>query len=650
MTEHNIIHGVSLAGETDIYLFREGGHARIYNFLGSHVLIHEGTAGVLFAVWAPNAESVSVIGDFNKWNCNTHKLAPRWDSSGIWEGFVPGVPDFSCYKYSLLTKNGERIEKADPLALSCECSPGNASKVLPPSSHIWRDEEWMVSRAEKNKPNMPQSIYEIHAGSWRRDEHNRPISWLGLAEELPSYLVENGFTHVEFLPVMEHPFYASWGYQLTGYFAPTSRYGTPEDFMIMIESLHRAGISVILDWVPSHFATDSFGLGRFDGTAIYECSDPRKGFHPDWKSYIFDYGRGEVKSFLISSARFWLDRYHIDGLRVDGVASMLYLDYSRKEGEWTPNIYGGKENIEAIDFLKKLNETLYMDYPAAQTTAEESTSWAMVSKPTWLGGLGFGYKWNMGWMNDILKYMGRDPVFRQYHHTSLTFGMWYAYSENFVLPLSHDEVVHGKGSLWSRMPGDKWQKGANLRLLMAWMIGHPGKKLLFMGGEFGQEREWNHDASLDWHLLEEKRHNDIHLWFKDLNNFYKKTRALWQYDYNRSGFEWIDCGDAAASVVSFLRRDSDGTDVIFIYNFTPVVRNKYRIGVPAGGEWIEVLNSDSVCYGGSNIGNLGRIKSEAVSYHGRAYSVQLSLPPLAVLVLMRGENDTSSAVLGDKGV
>ena len=648
MADKNVIHGVSLAGETDIYLFREGSHTRIYDFLGSHAMEHEGTEGVLFAVWAPNAQEVSVIGDFNGWNRESHKLAPREDSSGIWEGFVPGVPLYSCYKYSIAAKNGELLEKADPLAAFCECPPNSASRVMPISMHIWHDEEWMASRSEINKTDRPQSVYEIHAGSWRRDENNKPISWLGLAEELPPYLVENGFTHVEFMPVMEHPYYASWGYQLTGYFAPTARYGTPDDFMIMVESLHRAGIAVILDWVPSHFATDSFGLGRFDGTPLYESSDSRKGFHPDWKSYVFDYGRGEVRSFLISSARFWLDRYHVDGIRVDAVASMLYLDYSRRQGEWSPNIYGGKENLEAVDFLKKLNEALYMDYPAVQTTAEESTSWAMVSKPTWLGGLGFGYKWNMGWMHDILKYMGRDPIFRQYHHTSLTFGMWYAYSENFVLPLSHDEVVHGKGSLWSRTPGDMWQKSANLRLLFAWMIGHPGKKLIFMGGEFGQEREWNHDESLDWHLLKEKRHEDLHLWFKDLNKFYKKTKALWQNDYNRAGFEWIDCGDAAASIVSFLRKDSDGTDIIFIYNFTPVVRTKYRIGVPAGGTWAEVLNSDASCYGGSNIGNLGRIKSDPVSYHGRAYSLMLSLPPLAVLVLMRAQEGPALPISDNK--
>ncbi|MDO5562758.1 MAG: 1,4-alpha-glucan branching protein GlgB, partial [Synergistaceae bacterium] len=451
-----IVHGVSLAGETDIYLFKEGSHSRLYEFLGAHAHEHDGVSGILFAVWAPNADQVSVVGDFNGWNCEEHQLSPRWDSSGIWEGFVPDVPQYSCYKYSILTKGGDRIEKEDPFALYSEVPPHTASKVYS-AAHEWHDEKWMSTRGENNGRKAPQSIYELHAGSWRRSLDNSPLSWIDMAEELPRYLADNGFTHVEFMPVMEHPFYGSWGYQITGYFAPTSRYGTPEDFMVLIEALHRAEIGVILDWVPSHFPSDAFGLGRFDGTALYEHEDPRKGFHPDWKSYIFNYGRNEVRSFLLSSARFWLDRYHADGLRVDAVASMLYLDYSRKDGEWMPNIYGGRENLEAIDFLKKLNESVYMDFPNAQTTAEESTAWPMVSRPTWLGGLGFGYKWNMGWMNDVLKYMSRDPIFRQYHHNSLTFGMWYAYSESFVLPLSHDEVVHGKGSLWGKMPGDSWQ-------------------------------------------------------------------------------------------------------------------------------------------------------------------------------------------------
>lgn len=628
----NIVHGVSLAGETDIYLFKEGSHSRLYEFLGAHALEHDGVSGVLFAVWAPNAEDVSVVGDFNGWDCGEHRLSPRWDSSGIWEGFVPDVQEYSCYKYSILTKSGERVEKEDPFAFFAEVPPRTASKVYS-LSHEWNDDRWMSERGKKNGRKSPQSIYEIHAGSWRRSPDNSMLTWIDLAEELPRYLTDNGFTHVEFMPVMEHPFYGSWGYQITGYFAPTSRYGTPDDFMVLVEALHRAGIGVILDWVPSHFPTDAFGLGRFDGTALYEHEDPRKGFHPDWKSYIFNYGRNEVKSFLLSSARFWLDKYHADGLRVDAVASMLYLDYSRKAGEWIPNIYGGRENIEAIDFLKKLNESVYMDFPDAQTTAEESTAWPMVSRPTWLGGLGFGYKWNMGWMNDVLKYMSRDPIFRQYHHNSLTFGMWYAYSESFVLPLSHDEVVHGKGSLWGKMPGDAWQKAANLRLLFGWMFGHPGKKLVFMGGEFGQEREWNHDYSLDWHICEDPLHSGMALWFHDINNFYKAAPALWEQDYDQSGFEWIDCDDAASSVISFLRRDASGRDVVMIYNFTPVMRTGYAIGVPKGGEWRESLNSDASCYGGSNIGNFGEIIAGSVPRHGRPYSITVTLPPLACLVL-----------------
>lgn len=637
--ESSVIHGLSLAGETDIYLFREGSHCRLYNFLGAHRMSHQGKNGVLFSVWAPNAAEVSVMGDFNAWNRESHILAPRWDSSGIWEGFVADVPDRSSYKYSITTDKGEILDKGDPFAFLWETPPDTASKICPESSYKWSDSEWMSLRGEKNSLSSPQSIYEIHAGSWRRTEENGYLSWLGLAEELPPYLVENGFTHVEFLPVMEHPFYGSWGYQTTGYFAPTARYGSPDDFRKLIDALHKAGVGVILDWVPSHFPADAFGLAKFDGTALFEHEDPRKGFHPDWKSCIFNYGRNEVRSFLLSSAHFWLDMYHIDGLRVDAVASMLYLDYSRKDGEWIPNQYGGNENIEAIDFLKKLNETIYMEYPDVQVTAEESTSWPMVSRPTWLGGLGFGFKWNMGWMNDILQYMSRDPVFRQYHHNKLTFGMWYAYSESFVLPLSHDEVVYGKGSLWGKMPGDSWQKAANLRLLFGWMMGHPGKKLLFMGDEFGQEREWNHNISLDWHVLEDDLHKGVLLWFKDINNFYKKTPQLWEQDYDPAGFEWIDSGDLSSSVVSFLRRAKNGMEAIFIGNFTPVARNGYRIGVPRDTVWREALNSDSSLYGGSNIGNMGEIKAEKISFHGRQYSIVATLPPLSCLVLLPEDAD-----------
>lgn len=626
------VHGVSLLGEVDIYLFREGNHARLYEVLGAHMMENAGEAGVLFSVWAPNAVSVSVIGDFNGWDSGAHELAPRWDSSGIWEGFIPGVPAHSLYKFSLLTQGGERLEKGDPFARFWETPPGTASVVCPPDGYEWRDAEWMATRGSNAAADRPQSVYEVHAGSWSRTGDGCFPGWLGLAGGLTPYLTENGFTHVEFLPVMEHPFYGSWGYQTTGYFAPTARYGSPDDLRTLIDTLHRAGIGVILDWVPSHFPGDAHGLRKFDGTFLYEHEDPRKGFHPDWKTYIFNYGRGEVRSFLLSSARFWIEKFHADGLRVDAVASMLYLNYSRKSGEWLPNAFGGVENIEAVDFLRKMNETLYLDFPGIQTVAEESTSWPKVSGPVYQGGLGFGYKWNMGWMHDVLLYMGKDPVFRRYHQNSLTFGMWYAYSENFVLPLSHDEVVYGKGSLWGKMPGDAWQKAANLRLLYGWMFGHPGKKLLFMGGEFGQEGEWRHDGSLDWHLLGDGLHDGVLRWYRDINKFYRDTPALWELDNDARGFEWIDTGDAEASVVSLLRRDRQGNAVIFINNFTPVPRYNYRIGVPGGLAWREVLNSDSAYYGGTGAGNMGRLVTLEQPWHGRARSMEVTLPPLSCLV------------------
>lgn len=627
-----VVHGVSLMGEVDTYLLREGNHARLYEVLGAHMLENAGERGVLFSVWAPNAEAVSVIGDFNGWDSGAHELAPRWDSSGIWEGFIPGVPAYSQYKFSLLTKGGERLEKGDPFARFWETPPGTASVVCPPDSYEWQDAEWMAARGSKAAADRPQSVYEVHAGSWRRAGDGGYLGWLGLADELVPYLVENGFTHVELLPIMEHPFYGSWGYQTTGYFAPTARYGSPDDLRKLVDELHKAGIGVILDWVPSHFPGDAHGLHKFDGTFLYEHEDPRRGFHPDWKTFIFNYGRGEVRSFLLSSARFWMDKFHADGLRVDAVASMLYLNYSRKSGEWIPNAFGGVENIEAVDFLRKMNETLYLDFPGIQTTAEESTSWPKVSSPSYQGGLGFGYKWNMGWMHDVLLYMGKDPVFRRYHQNSLTFGMWYAYSENFVLPLSHDEVVYGKGSLWGKMPGDSWQKAANLRLLYGWMFGHPGKKLLFMGGEFGQEGEWRHDQSLDWHLLGDGLHGGVLRWYRDINEFYRKTPALWELDNDTRGFEWIDTGDAESSVISFLRRDKQGNAVIFINNFTPVPRYNYQIGVPGGGAWREVLNSDSKYYGGSDIGNMGRLPTREYPWHGRVRSMEVTLPPLSCLV------------------
>ena len=628
------IHGVSLIGELDLYLFREGNHAKLYDILGSHIIEVEGVSGTLFSVWAPNAESVSVIGDFNAWEPGSHPMAPRWDSSGIWEVFIPDVGNGFLYKYHIVSNvDGQELQKGDPFAFWWETPPRSASCVWELDGYEWSDDKWMSSRAERNSIKAPQSIYEVHLGSWRHvPDENRSLSYQELATELVEYVLEMGYTHVEFLPVMEHPFYGSWGYQTLGYFAPTSRFGTPHEFMELINALHRAGIGVILDWVPSHFPTDAYGIGNFDGTQLYEHADPRKGYHPDWKSSIFNYGRNEVRSFLLSSAHFWLSRYHADGLRVDAVASMLYLDYSRKDGEWIPNIYGGNENIEAIDFLRKMNETLYKDCPGIQTTAEESTSWPMVSRPVYLGGLGFGYKWNMGWMHDTLSYFGMDPIYRKFHQNSLTFGMWYAYSENFLLPLSHDEVVHGKGSLYGKMPGDKWQKAANLRLLLGWQMGHPGKKLLFMGSEFGQSSEWNHDTSLAWHELEDPFHEGIHLWTKELNHFYRATPAMWECDYEKSGFEWMDCGDAEASVLSFVRKDKSGNMLLCVANFTPVPRQSYRIGVPRGGMWTEVLNSDSERYGGGNWGNMGGRVAEEHPCHCRDWSLELTLPALSFVI------------------
>lgn len=628
-----MIYGPTLATDNDIYLFREGTHRRIYTFLGAHVIEHEGERGTLFAVWAPCAKGVSVIGNFNFWNKESHRLAPRWDSSGIWEGFIPGVEAGEIYKYAITAESGAVLEKCDPVAFFCETPPATAAVVCGAPSYEWGDAEWMAGRAEKNATGAPQSIYELHAGSWRRGDGNTMLGWRGLAAELPQYLKDEGFTHVEFMPVMEHPFYGSWGYQTTGYYAPTSRYGSPEDFMALVDALHRAGIGVILDWVPSHFPMDAHGLARFDGTALYEHSDPRQGFHPDWKSAIFNYGRNEVRSFLVSSANFWLERYHADGLRVDAVASMLYLDYSRRDGEWVPNKYGGKENCEAIDFLKELNISLYDEHPGIMTTAEESTSWPMVTKPAWLGGLGFGYKWNMGWMNDFLSYMSKDPIFRKYCHDKLTFGMWYAYAENFVLPFSHDEVVYGKCSLLEKMPGDARQKAANLRLAFGWMFCHPGKKLVFMGGEFGQSREWNHDQSLDWHLLNDPRHAGIARWFADVCRFYRDSPELWKLDASPKGFEWIDCSDRDSSVVSFIRRDGEGHLLVLVANFTPVMRVDYRIGLPTGGVWREALNSDAEIYGGSGVGNMGRVEAEKEEFHGRPYSAKLTIPPLGCIVL-----------------
>ncbi len=626
----------SLLTDYDIHLFRQGQHFRLYDKLGAHLVQRDALDGTYFAVWAPNAERISVIGDFNGWKPDVHLLHDRADGSGIWEGFVPGVGAGAVYKYRIVSHfNGYTVDKADPFAKRCEVPPRTASIVWDPR-HEWGDGKWMQRRQRANALDAPIAIYEVHLGSWRRvpEEENRFLTYRELAQQLPAYVKEMGFTHVEFLPVTEHPFYGSWGYQTTGYFTPTARYGTSEDFMYLVDQLHQNDIGVILDWVPSHFPNDEHGLSYFDGTYLYEHSDPRQGYHPEWNSYIFNYGRNEVRSFLASSALYWMDQYHIDGLRVDAVASMLYLDYARKPGEWIPNEYGGKENIAAISFLRRLNEAIYRDHPDTQTIAEESTAWPMVSRPTNVGGLGFGFKWNMGWMHDTLAYASRDPVFRKYYHNQLTFSIWYAFTENYVLPLSHDEVVHGKASLLGKMSGDDWQKFANLRLLLGYQYGHPGKKLLFMGGEFGQWREWNHDRSLDWHLLEHEPHRGLQHWVRDLNRLYRDEPALYELDRESNGFEWIDFHDTEHSVISFARKGMSTNDcIVAVCNFTPVQRSNYRIGVPNAGFWREVLNSDAREYGGDGRGNFGGVEAAPIPSHARYASVALTLPPLAILFL-----------------
>jgi 1,4-alpha-glucan branching enzyme len=629
----------SLLSDHDVYLFKEGNHSQLYAKLGAHLTQHRSEDGTAFAVWAPNARRVSVVGDFNGWTPGRAVLKPREDGSGIWEGFLSGVGAGALYKYHIESQyNGYRVDKGDPFAFAWEAPPSTASRVWH-LDYEWGDGDWMRGRAAQNALDAPWSIYEVHLGSWQRvpEEGCRSLTYGEIAPRLTDHVKRTGYTHVQLLPVMEHPFYGSWGYQCTGYFAPTARYGTPQDFMYLIDYLHQNGIGVILDWVPSHFPSDEHGLSYFDGTHLFEHEDPKQGFHPEWKSYIFNYGRHEVRSFLMSSALIWLDKYHADGLRVDAVASMLYLDYGRQEGEWVPNQYGGNENLAAIEFLRRLNESVYRAHPDVQTIAEESTAWPMVSRPSYLGGLGFGMKWNMGWMHDTLDYFSLDPIYRRYHHDRITFSIWYAFHENFVLALSHDEVVHGKGSLIGKMPGDDWRKFANLRTLFGYMIGHPGKKLNFMGGEIGQRREWNHDASLDWDVLEQPLNLGLLRWVEDLHRCYREHPALYELDFENAGFNWIDVHDHDNSILSFMRRGRREHDcVVVICNFTPVPRYNYRIGLPLTGAWLERLNSDAELYGGSGQGNLGRVETVPLPSHGFYHSATLTLPPLAVLYLTPG--------------
>jgi len=618
----------------DLYLFSEGTYSHAYERLGAHLEEQDGRRGVRFAVWAPNAKSVSVIGEFNHWNPVANLMQPS--PAGIWQSFIEGLGPGTQYKYHLVSNFGNySADKADPYGFATELRPHTASRVWDVDRYSWNDSAWMKTRAQNNSLRAPISIYEVHFGSWRRkmEEGNRWLSYREMAPLLADYVHHAGFTHVEFLPITEHPFDGSWGYQTTGYFAPTSRFGTPDDFMYLVDFLHQHGIGVILDWVPAHFPKDEAGPGFFDGSHLYEHADPRQGEQPDWNTFVFNYGRNEVQTFLLSSALFWFDKYHVDGLRVDAVASMLYLDYGRRPGQWIPNRYGGKENLEAVHFLRVVNEHVYAAFPDVQMIAEESTAWPQVSRPTYLGGLGFGLKWNMGWMHDVLNYMSLDPVFRSFHHNEITFSLMYAFSENFVLPLSHDEVVYGKGSMLRKMPGDEWQKFANLRLLYGFTFGHPGKKLLFMGCEFGQWSEWNHDASLDWHLLEVPSHAALRRWVRDLNTFYRAESSLHEWDSNPAGFEWVDCTDSQRSMLSFLRRGPNPDDqILFVCNFTPLVRENYRIGVSRDGFWKEVLNSDAAMYGGSGKGNFGGLPATPLPIHGRPFSLNVTVPPLGMVV------------------
>jgi 1,4-alpha-glucan branching enzyme len=622
-------------GDFDIHLLAEGTHHESYAVLGSHWREHDGVLGVSFAVWAPNARRVSVVGDFNDWDGRRYPMRLR-QGAGIWEIFIPGLKPGHVYKYEILGADGTLLPlKADPYAERAEPPPATATVVAAPSRHGWDDTEWIETRWRRNDRHAPISIYEAHLGSWRRnaEEGNRYLTYRELADQLVPYVRDMGFTHLELMPVSEYPFDGSWGYQPIGLFAPTSRFGTPDDFRAFVEACHADGLALWLDWVPGHFPTDPHGLARFDGTALYEHADPRQGFQPDWNTYVYNFARREVANFLLSNARYWIDAFHIDGLRVDAVASMLYLDYSRRAGEWVPNEFGGRENLAAIAFLKRMNELVFGTGSGATTAAEESTAWPMVSRPTYLGGLGFGFKWNMGWMHDTLRYMAQDPIHRKYHHNDLTFGLLYAFHENFILPLSHDEVVHGKGSLIGKMPGDRWQRFANLRAYYGFMWTHPGKKLLFMGGEFAQEREWNHDTSLDWHLLADPLHRGVQLVVRDLNRLYRELPALHELDTEPEGFQWIDAGDAAQSTLSYMRRSRDPHELaVVVANFTPVPRHDYRIGVPRGGLYRERFNSDALDYGGSGLGNAGAVEAEAHPAHGHAHSLVLTLPPLATLV------------------
>jgi 1,4-alpha-glucan branching enzyme len=629
----------SLFSEYDIYLFKSGKHFKLYEKLGSHIVEVDGQWGTYFALWAPNAKKVSVVGNFNQWDGQAHSLAPRWDESGIWEGFIPGVGKGELYKYEIKTYDGRTFQKGDPYALFWEIPPNTASIVWE-LDYEWKDKKWLDQRKKTADQEKPYSVYEVHLGTWKKLENStRSLSYREMADELVAYVQDMGFTHVEFLPPNEHPYFPSWGYQITGYFAPTSRFGTPQDFMYLVDAFHQAGIGVIIDYVPSHFPTDGHGLAQFDGSYLYEHEDDRKGFHPDWKSAIFNYSRNEVRNFLISNALFWISQYHIDGLRVDAVASMLYLDYSREEGQWEPNKYGGNENLEAIAFLKEFNETVYREHPDAITIAEESTAWSGVSRPTYVGGLGFGQKWMMGWMHDTLNYFKLDPIYRKFHHGQITFSLIYAFSENFMLPLSHDEVVHGKGSLLNRMPGDEWQRFANLRILFGYMYTHPGTKLLFMGGEFGQTTEWNIEKGLEWGLLEYDYHKGVQTWVKELNKYYNTTTALYEKQFDPTGFEWIDHGDYERSLLTYLRRGEKEDDLVAIAcNFTPVPVENYRMGVPAAGTWTEKLNSDDKKYGGSGNFNNGKKKTTEEEWNGRPHYIEFDLPPLSVVVFEKAES------------